>query len=195
MTEKVGIQMKMTGIPQWVSSDGTKFTYRASVSAITPAATPKSIFQLVPGTATVRIKRYRVSGFATTAGFMPYRVERRSSANTGSKENAITVGQHDSADPATTVTSVSYYNTSNGNPTAEGTVVAVLDAGRVAFPSVTVGLGAGFDGGCDESMCQAMDKAMIFRGATDIFDITLTGAAVPSGGVYDLMVEWEEDYS
>ncbi len=180
-------------IPQFVSSDGAKATYRASVSNKTPAATPTDIFQLVPGTKTVRIKRYKVTGFAgTTAGFMPYRVERRSSANTGSKEVAVTVGVHDTNDPATTTTSVSYYTSAAGNPTALGTAVAVLDSGRIAFPSVTVGLGVGMDGGCDELICASEEKALIFRGASDIFAINLTGAAVPSGGVFDLTVEWEE---
>lgn len=184
------------GIPGYTlgTLDGVKPTYRASVSNITPAATPSDIFQLVPGAnLTVRIKRYKVTGFAaTTAGYMPYRVERRSTANTGSKEVAITVGKHDNLnDPATTVTSVSTYSSAAGNPTATGTVVAVIDAGRVAFPSATVALA----GQPYEYMCEASDKALIFRGTTDIFAISLTGAAVPSGGVFDLMVEWEEDNS
>lgn len=189
---------------QMVSFDGITATFRACISNVTPAATPSDIFQLIPGTnKTVRIKRYKVTGFATTAGFMPFRVERRSTANTGGKEvtwNAVggsapALSVHDSSDPASDVQAtgkVSYYSSAAGNPTATGTVKGVLDAGRLSFPSVTVGLGNALSGGLDEIMTQDGSKAFVFRGAADIFAINLTGAAVPSGGVFDLMVEWEE---
>lgn len=188
----------------WSSCDGYKATYRIAISNVTPAATPTDIFQLKPGTTnTVRIKRYKITGFAgTTAGFMPYRAERRSTANTGAKEvvfNAIggsapTVMAHDKNDAASDVIATgqaAYYSSAAGNPTATGTVVSVIDCGRIAFPSATVALSQVVY----EYMCEAQDKAIILRGATDLFAISLTGAAVPSGGVFDLMVEWEEDLS
>jgi hypothetical protein len=175
----------------FIDEDGYPI-FRAAISNITPAATPTDIFQLVPGaTKTVRVRRYKITGFAGTAGQMPYRAERRSTANTGTKEVAFTVAKLDSGDPASTVTSVSYYSSAAGNPTATGAVVAVLDAGRLGFPSVTVPQ----PGPVYEEMTEAQNKNFTFRGVLDIFAITLTGAAVPTTGVYDLMVEWKEDAS
>lgn len=180
------------GAVAWqVSSDGQKATYRWSIAGVTPIATPTDIL-VIQGSATktVRIKRIRVGGFATTAGQLIIELIRRSTAGTlGSAVlHAITSAQHDINDPASTAV-MSYVGTANYGTV--GTTAGQLGVGRlflnVAATGPTTELIWDFS--------TRQDKAIVLRGLSDFLCINGVGATVPTGGELDFEIEAEEDAS
>ena len=170
------------------SSDGTKATYRYSASAQTPAATPTDLV-IIQGSATktVRVKRIRLGGIATTAGSMPVQLLRRSAANTGGTSAAVVAGKHDTTDAnATAVVSLYSVNAGSLGATAGGPIASA----RLWLPLST---GQPFPVVLD--FCDLEDKAFILRGVADFLAINFGGATVPAGGVVDFTIECEEDSS
>ena len=174
------------------SSDGVKNTYRYSVSAITPVATPTDVV-LIQGSATktVRIKYIKLSGYATTAGIMPVSLIRRLGTG-GTKGSAtysvVTAGLNDTSNAAATAV-VEYVQTAN--VTTVQTANGVVGAGRLGFPSATVAL----QGVLQWDFTIRNDQALVLRGTGDFIAINFGGAAVPTAGVIDIELECEEDAS
>jgi hypothetical protein len=178
---------------QLVSNDGVTPCFRACKLAFAPVATPTDmlIFQ-GSATKTIRIKLIQIGGVATAQGNMPIQLIRRSTAGTlGSAVlTAITAGAHDTANDGSPTAVVSTVGTANY--TTPGTQVAILGVGRVNMPAASSGAVAGM---LSFDFCLHEDKALILRGTSDYLVINGNGATVPSGGVLDLFVEWEEDAS
>ena len=176
---------------QLVSSDGTKATYRYSVTDITPVATPTDVV-VIKGSATmtVRIKRIVMAGFATTAGQLLVELIRRSVANTGGSPTvtAVTPGKHDINDPA--ATAVVDYITA-GNCGTLGASAGQMGVGRMFLNVAATGptTPAVWD------FATRQDKAIILRGVTDFLCINCGGATLPSGAALDFECETEEDNS
>jgi hypothetical protein len=193
MAQVPGFQPLQNGIPEWVSFDGVKYTYRVAKQALAPVATP-TCFLLFQGSATMtcRIKCIRLSGGATAAGAMTVQMSRWSTAGTPGSAvlTALTAVQHDVNDPAPTAV-VSTVGTANY--TTQGTGYNVLlAASRLPMPAIATG---GAETSLLYEFSSRSDKALIVRGTGDYISISGNGAAVPSGGVIDIEIEWEEDNS
>lgn len=178
---------------QLVSNDGVTPCYRACKLAFAPVATPTDIL-VIQGSATktVRIKIIQIGGVATAQGNMPVQLIRRSTAGTiGSAVlTAITAGAHDNTNDGAATAVISTVGTANY--TTPGTQVAIVGVGRVNMPAITSGAVTGplsFD------FCLHEDKALILRGTSDYLWINLNGTAIPAGGVFDILIEFEEDAS
>ena len=176
-----------------VSSDGNKATYQYSYSALAPAATPTA-FCIIAGSATktVRIKRIRVSGVATSTGNMQIQLARWSTA--GSVGAAVTIAvnpvKHDVWDPSATAT-VNVITTSNYTTQGTGSTTPFL-CDRIYMPAVATG---NYANPCEFNFATRSDKALILRGTTDIIAISGNSSALPAGGVIDIQIETEEDNS
>lgn len=165
-------------------------SYTAGSLAFTPVATPTDIV-LITGSAskTVRIKRLTLQGVATAAGNMPIQLIRRSTPYTTSGSavlTALTAAAKDINNPAVTAT---VQTVGTANFTSVGTAVATVATGRVQMAAS--GTGVAFV----PLLFDFTDDAVVLRGTSDILAINCNGAAVPSGGVIDFFIEWEEDNS
>jgi hypothetical protein len=176
---------------QLVSSDGTKATYGYVAAGVTPVATPTDVL-VIQGSATktVRVKRIKIGGFATTAGQFIVQLIRRSAANSGGSATltAVTPGKFDVTDPAATAV-VSYVQT--GNFGTLGASAGLLRTGRLFLNTATAG-------GTSEVVWEFAtreDKAAIIRGTSDFLCLNCAGATVPNGGELDFEIEQEEDSS
>ena len=164
-------------------------TYRYSVTAIVPVATPTDIVRVCgSSTLAVKIKRIYVGGYATTGGQFPLELLRESGAGTlGSAAlTAVTAEQHDANDAVATG-SVNYVQTANYGTVP--TLVAQLGVQR-AYLNVAA-TGPSTPAIWDFSTRQ--DKPQFLRGTTDCISINGVGTAVPTGGHLDIEIETEED--
>jgi hypothetical protein len=170
-----------------VSSDGLKATYYYSLLGFSPAATPTDIIQIQgSATKTVRVRRIRLGGVATSAANMPCQLFRRSAADTGGTPTAITTVQADTSDPAPTAV----LNSFAANPSPLGAQVGgIMRAGRVMLASASAGVAA-------NALEWQMDiKAGVLRGTSQFLCINMSGAALPTGSVFDIEIVTEEDVS
>lgn len=166
-------------------------SYKYSGVALTPVATPTDVI-IIQGSASmvVRIKKIKLSGVATAQGNMPALLIRRSSAGTlGSAAlTAVTAAKIDNNDAAATAV-VSTVGTANFGTV--GTAVATIEAGRVSF-----GASGSGTGGSGNQLVWDFDEDsnenLVLRGTSDFLAINLNGAAVPSGGVLDYVIETTE---
>ena len=168
-----------------VSSDGAKATYGVIGVAITPAATPTDVVNVVgSATKTLRVKRVAVSGLATTAGSIDVSLVKRTAVNTGGTSSAPTIGQHDSSDAAATGTVAQY----SVNPTGLGAGVAIKNQ------KLNLGL-SGASGTVSWDFSTRNDKAVVLRGVAQSLAINLNGQALPAGAQISYEIEFEEDNS
>lgn len=181
---------KTTGVD--VSGDAG---YSYAKTAFSMVATPTAAL-VIQGSATktVRVKRISVGGAATAAGSMPVVITKRTSAGTlGSAVlTAITACKHDSASGAATAV-VSTVGTDNYG--ALGTTAQPLAAGRVNM----VALGSAATSGEGQPFVMLWgnkgDLPPVLRGTSEYITVDFSGAAIPSGGVVDFIVETVEDDS
>lgn len=171
--------------------DNASAMYRAAKSALTPVATPTAIFVITgSATKTVRVKKITVAGAATAYGEMPVTIVRGSDAGTlGSAVlTGITPAKMDSGS-ATATAVVSTVGTANYTtvPAAAG----IAGAARVAFGPLTT---AATSSDATKSVW-VFDRALVLRGVAEVLYVQGNGSTVPSGGVMDFEVEWEEDAS
>lgn len=171
-----------------VSTDGgSKATYRYYSAGNTPAATPTDVFTITgSATKTIRIKHIKLTGSAGTAGQFVWYLVRRSGANTGGTSTAPTPLKHDSSDAAATAALALY----TANPTGLGTTVGNISGVRL-FHNVTTAAPDRFIW----DFSTRNDKALVLRGTGDVLAINGNGAALPTGAVLDITVEFEEDAS
>lgn len=166
-------------------------TYRYSVTAITPVATPTDIVRICgSSTLTVKVKRIYVGGYATTGGQFPIELLRETGAGTiGSATlTAVTAAQHDVNDAAPTAT-VNYVQTANYGTVP--TLVAQLGVMRTYLNVAATGPTT--PASWDYSIRQ--DKPLFLRGTSDCISLNGVGTAVPTGGRLDFEIETEEDNS
>lgn len=178
----------------YVSSDGTKATYRYCLLAFAMVAAPTDAVVIQgSGTKTLRVKRVKVTGQATAQGSMPVQLIRRSAANSGGGAalTGITAAKHDTNDAAATAT-VSSVGTANfASLGASAGIIGVDRLGMSALATGTAGLGEAVIW----DFATRQDKAVIIRGTSDFLCINFNGAAIPAGGVVDFEIEIEEDAS
>lgn len=156
-----------------------KFAY--SEAGWAPVATPTDILTLKgPINGILRLRRFRLAAMATTAGFMPVTLLKRTAANTGGTSTAPAIAERNegTADPASVVTRYT------ANPGALGAAGDIQFAQRVFFnliaqPHDVVNLEWDADDGPSLQ-------------GTEWLALNLGGGAVPSGGAVDILLEWEE---
>lgn len=105
-------------------------TYTACIVALVVEGTPTDIIVL-NGSATeiVRLKKWVISGVASTAIVTPVRINKRSTADSGGTSAGVTSVPHNSTNAASTATVVSY----TADPTV-GTLVGPVAAALLALP-------------------------------------------------------------
>jgi hypothetical protein len=123
-----------------------------------------------------------VSGIATAAATRDLQLIKRTTASTGGTPTAATLGQHDSNDAAPTAV----VNSFAANPTT-GTPGGVLRA-------VAQNLGAAGSAGVVEwTFSTRNSKGLVLRGVAQSLNLNWNGAAVPSGTLLDIDVEFTEE--
>ena len=167
---------------------GTKATYTYAITATAPYATPTD-WIVIRGSATktVKIMRVEISGAATAATEVIFTLNKHTVANTVGTSTTPTPMQHDSSDPAATAVTLLYSvaPTINGSATIWKNVrldLAVAPAASTVAPDRYV-----YDYAAQPY------EPLTLRGVAQEFAINFAGAAVPSGGVYDVAVIWTEE--
>jgi hypothetical protein len=174
-----------------VSQDGTKATYRYSVTGITPVATPTDVL-VIQGSATKtgRIKYIKIGGKAGTAGQLTAQIIRRSTAGTLGSATlvAITPFQHDINDAAATLT-VSYVQTANYG--SLGTAAGGHGGVKRMYLNVPA------TGPSTDAIWTFGDtvKALELRGLNDFLCINCNGDTLPASTILDWEICCEEDLS
>jgi hypothetical protein len=168
-------------------SEFEKATYSASILALAPATTPTDVFTITGSASKVlRVTYLEVFGIQTTAGHPVIQLVKRSTANTGGTSAAVTAVPYDSSDAAATGTVLSY----TANPTALGTSVGVVRAGRIFVPTSATASdqhGVRWDFGTRDN-----GKAVVLRGTTQVLAVNLNSVTL-TGGSLSINVEWTEE--
>ena len=184
-------QQGIPGNPLYTTNyplDGNKPTYSAAINAHAPAATPTDWFT-IQGSAskTIRITRITIAARATAANQYRVSLIKYSVFLTGGTSAAPTIVPHDSLSAAATAV----VNTWAGGLPTPGTAV-----GKIADDSLPVGvLGTPtfnnevvlYDFGIRPA------QAIVLRGTAQYLAINSGGAALPSGFVADVRIEWTEE--
>lgn len=169
------------GASQSVNSEGVRATYSYASITNTPAATPTDILTLTATTLPLRVSRIEVGGLATTAGSMPVAIILRSAATTGGTSTAPAAVRHNPSDQAATATLGLF--TANGTV---GTAFGTLRNSRVFLNVATAQADR-----CVMDFGERNEKAIVVPVGYTLA-IGGNGATVPSGGVLDLSITWEE---
>lgn len=168
--------------------DGQRPTYRYAIQATAPYATPTD-WIVIRGSATkvVRITHIEVSGAATAATEVIATFKKHTIANTGGTSTNPTPVAHDSSDAAASALVLLY------------TVAPAIDASAVIFEPVRLTLAvapAATSVNPDRFVADygaRPSKAPVLRGVAQELALNFAGAAVPAGGVYDVVIEWTEE--
>jgi hypothetical protein len=167
---------------------GAKATYTYAISATAPYATPTDWIAIRgSATKTVKIMRVEISGAATAATEVILTLNKHTVANTGGTSSTPTPMQHDSNDSAATATVLLYSvaPTISGTATIWKTVrmtLAVAPAATTVAPDRFV-----------YNYAAEPYEPLVLRGVAQEFAINFAGAAVPSGGVYDVAITISEE--
>ncbi len=166
-----------------VSTESSKATYSVGILGFTPVATPTDFFMIIgSATKTVRVLRIVISGWATAAISIDIALIRRSTASTGGTPTNPTIAQHDSNDSAATAVVSSFA----ANPSLGST------AGTMRTKKLNLGA-AGAAGEIVWDFSNRNDKAVVLRGIAQSLNLNWNGAAVPSGTLLDMYVEFTEE--
>jgi hypothetical protein len=171
-----------------VISNGTKATYVYAINATAPYATPTD-WIVIRGSAskTIKIVRIDISGAATAATEVVFTLNKHTIANTGGTSTTPTPVQHDSNDAAAAATVLKY----SAAPTIDASAatwknirltLAVAPAATTVAPDRFV-----YNYGAE------IGEPLTLRGVAQELAINFGGAAVPSGGVYDVAITWTEE--
>lgn len=171
------------------NTGGIKATYVYAISATAPYATPTD-WIVIRGSATktVKILRVEISGAATAATEVIFTLKKHTISNgsTGTSTNPTPM-QHDSADAAATALVLLYSAapTIDTSATIWKTVrmtLAVAPAATTVAPDRFV-----------YNYAAEPYEPLVLRGVAQEFAINFAGAAVPSGGVYDVAITFSEE--
>lgn len=173
------------------SLDGGISTYRAGKLTATPVATPTAWVRIKgSATKTVRIRKIAVSGIATAAGNTEIIIDKNSTTGTDNASTVWTALTKAPLDSEFDASGATVEVLTGANQDALGTSVGVLAAGRLCVSAdgsgvyvapYVVEFGTGGQSAC------------VLRGTTQNVTIGFNGDAVPSGGKYDVYVEWTEE--
>ena len=171
------------------NNEGMKPTYRATLTAFGPYATPSDIVQLfnpAASTRTVRVSRVNVSGASTAASTNRILLIKRSATDTGGTSASVTMTPMDSVDPAPQATTLSWSAVPTGLGTAQGTIGSYV----MNSPTLTAGGSAWI---AEELFGAARGVKSCVLHAGEALCLNMNGAAVPSGLVLDIEIEWTEE--
>jgi hypothetical protein len=167
---------------------GVKATYTYAISATAPYATPTD-WIVIRGSATktVKIQRVEISGAATAATEVLLALNKHTVANTVGTSTTPTPMQHDSADGAATAVVLLY----SVAPTINGSAAfwKVVRMTLAVAPSAT----AVNPDRYVYSYASEPYEPLTLHGVAQEFAINFAGAAVPTGGVYDIAISWSEE--
>jgi hypothetical protein len=174
---------------QNVALEGRQQTYSIGIDDYAPYATPTDIFLLQgSATRTIKITKIRISGASTAASSMDLYLLKRTADNTAGTRasQAADVVKHDTLDDAATAVPYLY----SVIPTSLGAGKTFRTKARHYFSRL---------GAADQSDEFIVDfdihrsKPIILRGVAEQLAINLGGAAVPSGLILYINVEWVEE--
>ncbi len=159
--------------------------YRAGQIGLVPVASCTDLVTITgSASGVVRVKSIKLGGVATSAGSIRVELIKRSTAGTGGTSTAPVAVPLDSASPAAGAILAAY----TANPTV-GTIIGPIGAQRIGLGVTLVGPVV-WNQGWDFST--RLDQPIVLRGVAQQLAINLGGVTVPSGGVVDWEIEWEE---
>lgn len=170
-------------------SDGVEImhrpTYSGTIATWTIPATPTDLVVLGGSASkTIRVIRVRVTGNQTTAGINVFFLIKRGAADTSGTPVAITPVPHDSNDSAVSA-SLNYYT---ANPTINNTIGSVRTR-RMLCPAPA--------GTTNDEIIWDFDgineKPVVLRGTAQQLALNFNGAALPTGMVLSVTMEWTEE--
>jgi hypothetical protein len=152
-----------------------KAAYKATITPVTPPATPTDIVNLCgSATKTVRIKKITLGATQTTQGINDWYLVKRSTANTGGTSTTITPVPLDSAFPASTTVLRRY----TANPTL-GTLVGNLSIENILSPVVAPGSSSATN--YTPHTWDFANDPLVLHGTGECVAINLNGVALPAG--------------
>ena len=170
--------------------EGRKPTFRATIGAFTPQATPQDFFTLTGSPlVVVRLLALEVYYAATAAAAYEVFLNFNSAVNTGGTSTTPTAVPADPSDPGWS-TALATVNAYTAAPTA-GTKVGGIRSGRVVGGTVNGG-GSGISP-LIWVFGQYGDKCPILRTASQQFALNGNGAALPSGSIFEVNILWSEE--
>lgn len=174
--------------PSFIKDAGrSDATYTYAISATAPYATPTD-WIVLRGSATkvVRLQRIEFSGAATAATEVIFTLKKHTIANTSGTSTSPTPMQHDSADGVATATILLY----SVAPTidASATIWKTVRMTLAVAPAATTVAPDRYIYNASADLCEPLT----LRGVAQEFAINFGSAAVPSGGVYDVVLVFSE---
>ncbi len=167
-------------------TDGLKATYRYAIQATAPYASATD-WIVLRGSAskTVRITHIELSGAATAATEVIMLLKKHTVANTGGTFTNPTPTLHDSTNGVSIATVLLY----SVAPTIDGTatIFQLVRLTLAVAPAATANLVDRFILDYGNRPAQAL----VLRGAAQ--ELALQPGTIPSGGVYDVVIEWTEE--
>lgn len=170
--------------------EGRKPTFRASIGAFTPQATPQDFLTLTGNPlCVVRLLAVEVYLAATAAAAFEVFLNYNSAPDTGGTSTNPVAVPSDPSDPGWT-TALATVNAYTVAPTA-GTKVGSIRSGRVVGGTIAGG-GSGI---CPLVWVfgQYGDKCPILRTASQQIALNGNGAALPAGSVFEINILWLEE--
>jgi len=167
--------------------EGYKTTYRASLNAHAPAATPTDWLTILgSATKTIRITRIVIASRATGAGIYRVSVIKYSVAYTGGTPAAVAMIPLDSASAAATALVQTW---ASGLPTPGTPVGKLLDE---SVPQAVLATPT-FDTRREWKFGDANGQTCVLRGVAQYLALNSAAVALPGGTVFDVTVEWTEE--
>lgn len=169
-------------------TDGLKTSYSAAIGGLVGVTACTDLFTLTgSATKTIRITRVDISGaIATTAQQVEVFGLVRSTANATGTSTSPAAVPYDSNDPAATAVVRAY----TANPGTLGTLVGNV---RVAKMLLGVTGGTTVQDRLIWDFGDRPTKALVLRGATQVFAINLNGVTFSTASSFNLYIEWTEE--
>jgi hypothetical protein len=164
--------------------DGQKPTYSSAVLGLIPGMLATDIFTIIgSATKTIRVLKIRVTETETTTNTFNIILLKRSTANSGGTSSALVRIAHDSNNPISSASVLTY----TVNPLTLGTLVGNIRTSKMFGPAT------GTNG--QEIIWQFGDlpgQTLVLRGITESFSINLNGV-VQTGQNFNIDIEWTEE--
>ena len=166
-------------------------TYMAATAptVVAPAGTKAFFVLMGSSTKTIRVTRIHVTGLtATTAEYNSILLKKISSAPSNGTTTDLTKTPTDSIISTSTASSCKVYT---AEPTADGTLVGVLQSQRVLIENTSIGSGEQFIEILFDLRPPESGAGIILRGTSEGITVSF-GSAPGSGVTLALEVEWSE---
>jgi len=162
-------------------------TYQISANNITPATTPTDILTLSGSASkTIRITKIIFTSTQTTAGINNWLIVKRSALNSGGTSSTPTIIPSDSTNPGATAVPVLY----SVNPTSLGASVGNVQVQKILSP--TPSATTSNDPKIFDFTNSGVDQGIVLRTASELLALNFAGAALPTGLVISVTLQWQE---